>query len=55
MKLKRYFQGVEPGDTCTGTIHFFKLDAQQLIRRKVVKQEGRDYVFLGLPKEQEVG
>lgn len=37
MKLTTAFAGVDVGERCTGTVHFFGLNAAELIRRKIVE------------------
>lgn len=55
--LSRYFKGIEPGTICTGTVHYFGLDAKKLqklgvIKRQEVQRQGcqktNEYIFVGL-------
>ena len=52
--LKRYFKGVDVGEKCTGTICFFRLNAEELLRERVVTKVTNkgleDYYFRGLPE-----
>lgn len=63
-RIERCFQGVAIGSKCTGTIHFFSLDAKGLLDQNIIRLEkssliasatekskaiyGYDYIFCGL-------
>ena len=53
MNLRRAFAGVAPGDVCTGTVHFFGLNAKALLDRKVIRLNERetDYVLVRVPSK----
>lgn len=52
--MRRVFQGMSPGDVCTGTISFFGLQSSDLARKGMIKQVGLDWVLVSVdPQEVE--
>lgn len=53
MNLRRCFAGVNPGDRCTGTVHFYGLNSTALLDRKVIRlsEDGRDYYLVRVPSK----
>lgn len=54
MKIRRCFAGLEPGDTCTGTVQYYNLNTRSLLDRGIVRLNDTetDYVFVRLPKKE---